>query len=271
MKISILTLFPEMFQGPFEHSIIKHAQEKGAVEIAFVNIRDFGIGTHKMIDDTPYGGGHGMVMRVDVIHEAIENTKQQFLRRCEEQFILSMRHHAMGSTLGVSKGSNLHEDRHALQARDDNKIKQWTILMSASGKPFRQQIAQEYTKLDHLIIICGHYEGIDARILEYIDEEISIGDFVLTGGEIPAMLITDAVTRLLPGVLKEGVTENESFSLTSATNHQTVEYPHYTRPQEYEGRSVPEILLSGNHQKIAAWRGEKAEEKTKKIRPDLLK
>lgn len=236
MKISILTLFPEMFQGPFHESILKHAQQKGLVEIELVNIRDFGIGSHKIVDDTPYGGGIGMVMRVDVIHDAVTHTKQIFVEK------------------------------------NGNEKKQWTILMSASGKPFKQAVAKAYAKdVDHLIIICGHYEGIDARILAYIDEEIAIGDFVLTGGEIPAMLITDAVIRLLPGVLKDGVTENESFSLFSKTDEQTLEYPHYTRPQEYNGESVPDVLLSGNHKKIDEWRNEKALVKTKKVRPDLIK
>lgn len=255
MKISILTLFPEMFQGPFHESIIKHAQQKGFVEIEFVNIRDFGIGSHKIVDDTPYGGGIGMVMRVDVIHAAIEHTKEQFIRHCEEKRQSNPPDHNI-----VTLSSDTH-----------GKTTQKVILMSASGKPFTQTVAKAYAKLDHLIIICGHYEGIDARILEFIDEEIAIGDFVLTGGEIPSMLITDAVTRLIPGVLKEGVTDNESFSLLSDKSQQTLEYPHYTKPQEYNGDTVPEVLLSGNHKKIDEWRSEKALEKTKLNRPDLIK
>jgi tRNA (guanine37-N1)-methyltransferase len=226
MKITILTLFPEMFQGPFDHSIIKRAKEKGLVEIEFINIRDFGLGKHQIIDDTPYGGGIGMVMRVDVVSKAISNVKCQT--------------------------SNV-------------KCKEKVILLTASGKPFKQAIAQEYSHLDHLILICGHYEGVDDRIKHYIDEEISIGDFVLTGGEIPAMLIADAVTRLLPGVITQGAVEDESFS------EQLLEYPHYTKPQTYEEHTVPDILLSGNHPKIDEWRREKALEKTKQVRPDLLK
>ncbi len=227
MTISILTLFPEMFAGPFDYSIINRAKEKGLVKINFINIRDFGIGKHKMVDDTEYGGGIGMLMRVDVVHEAIEHTKK----------------------LNTGK----------------TKI----ILMSASGKTFKQQIAQKYSKLDHLIIICGHYEGVDNRIKNFIDEEISIGDFILTGGEIPAMLIADAITRLIPGVLPDGATEDESFS--EINNETLLEYPHYTKPQTYEQYEVPEILLSGDHKKIAAWRKEKALKKTTEIRPDLLK
>ncbi len=225
MKISILTLFPEMFQGPFEQSIIKRAQEKKIVEIEYINIRDFGIGAHKMVDDTPYGGGIGMVLKVDVLHKAVQYAKQ-------------------------SGGKN-----------------QKVILMSASGKPYKQQLAKHYSGLDHLIIICGHYEGVDERIMKYIDEEISIGDFVLTGGELPAMVIADSVVRLLDGAITKGAVEDESFSKEDGL----LEYPHYTNPRVYDGQEVPEILLNGNHQKIAEWRQEKSLEKTKKIRPDLLK
>lgn len=229
MKISIVTLFPEMFAGPFDHSIIKRAQEKGLVEITYINIRDFGEGKHKMVDDTPYGGGVGMVMKVDVIHRAIQKAKGK-------------------------------------EQREKSKV----VLMSASGKTFTQQTAQDYTTLDHLILICGHYEGIDDRIKYFIDEEISIGDFIMTGGEIPAMAIADAVTRLIPNVLPEGATENESFSLTDDAG-KLLEYPHYTKPQEYEGYAVPEVLLQGNHKKIDHWKREQAKEKTKKVRPELLK
>ncbi len=229
MKITILTLFPEMFSGPFDHSIVKRAKEKGLIDINFINVRDFGIGKHQVIDDTSYGGGVGMVMRVDVLHEAIKSAK------CKVQ---------------------------------SAKCNEKTVLLSASGKTFKQQTAKEYSQLDHLILICGHYEGVDARIEHYIDEEISIGDFVLTGGEIPAMLIIDSVTRLIDGVITEGATEDESFS---EKNGMLLEYPHYTKPQEYEGRKVPEILLSGNHPKITEWKKEEVVKKTRRIRPDLLK
>jgi tRNA (guanine37-N1)-methyltransferase len=231
MKITILTLFPEMFIGPFEQSIIKRAQEKNIVEIEYVNIRDFGIGPHKTVDDTPYGGGVGMVLKVDVLHKAIEHAKKPLV-----------------------------------QLSNNETMKQFVILTSASGKTFKQQTAKKYSKLDHLIIICGHYEGVDERVSNYIDEEISIGDFVLTGGELPAMLITDSVVRLLDGAITKGATEDESFS-----QQNLLEYPHYTNPREYDGQEVPEVLLNGNHQKIAQWRQEKSLEKTKKIRPDLIK
>lgn len=234
MKISILTLFPEMFVGPFEHSIVKRAQEKGLVEIELINLRDFGIGNHKMVDDTPYGGGIGMVLKVDVVHKAIEYAKRH---------------------PGKPK---------AHPGSVETKI----ILTSASGKIYKQATAKSYSHLDHLIIICGHYEGVDDRIRAYIDDEISIGDFVLTGGEIPAMLITDSVTRLLVGVITEGATEDESFS---DQNDNLLEYPHYTKPRSYEGQDVPEVLLSGDHKKIAQWRKTKSLEKTKRVRPDLLR
>jgi tRNA (guanine37-N1)-methyltransferase len=215
-----------MFVGPFDYSIVKRAKEKGLLEIEFVNIRDFGEGPHKMVDDTEYGGGIGMLMKVDVLHRAIEHAKKQMA---------------------------------------NSKI----ILLSASGKQFKQETAKHFSELDHLILICGHYEGVDERIKHYIDEEISIGDYVLTGGEIPAMLITDSITRLIPGVLPQGATEDESFS--EIDNETLLEYPHYTKPQTYENQSVPEVLLSGNHAEIKKWRYGQALEKTNKVRPDLLK
>ena len=223
MKITILTLFPEMFQGPFDVSMIKRAQEKKLVEIRYINIRDFGIGKHKLVDDTPYGGGNGMILKVDVLHKAIEKAK-------------------------------------------DNKLKgneQKIILLGAKGKTFNQRTAEKFSKLKHLIIICGHYEGFDERIKNYIDEEISIGDFILTGGEIPAMLITDSVIRLIKGVLRDGSAALESFS-------PYLEHPQYTKPQEYENLSVPEVLLSGDHKRIDTWRKKESLAITAKLRPDLI-
>jgi len=227
MKITILTLFPEMFTGPLSLSILKHAQEKKLVQLTIRDIREFGMGKHKQVDDTPYGGGIGMVMRVDVLHAALESVRENLL--AEEQKV---------------------------------------ILMSAKGATFTQSKAKSFTTLKHLIIICGHYEGVDERVTAFIDAEISVGDFVVTGGEIPAMLITDCVTRLLPGVLKTGVTDHESFSLGE---ERYLEYPQFTNPRSYRGADVPEILLSGDHKKIATWRLSQAKEKTTRERPDLLK
>jgi len=218
MKISILTLFPQMFHGPFDQSIIKHAQEKDIVEINLVDIRDFGIGNHRTVDDKPYGGGTGMILKVDVLKAAIDNTKDKTLKKDEEKI----------------------------------------ALLSAKGESYSQTLAQGFSKLKHLILICGHYEGVDERILDYIDYEISIGEFVLTGGEIPAMLITDSTIRLMPEVLKSGVVENESFS-----EKNILEYPQYTRPVAFEGKRVPEVLLEGNHKKIEEWKSKNKKLKIK--------
>ncbi len=224
MKISILTLFPEMFEGPFDYSIINQAIDKKKVNIEFINIRNFGIGKHKVVDDKPYGGGHGMILRVDVMEQAISKTKDKEL----------------------------------------NSENQRTILLSPHGKTFNQKKAKELSMLSHLILVCGRYEGVDERAKQFIDEELSIGDFILTGGEIPAMLVTDAVVRLIPGVLKAGVTSNESFS-------PLLEYPQYTKPDNYKNLKVPPILLGGHHGKIKLWRDNQTLISTTKLRPDLLK
>jgi tRNA (guanine37-N1)-methyltransferase len=223
MKISIITLFPEMFKGPFDFSIVKRAIDKKIISIEFINLRNFGIGRRQTVDDTPYGGGMGMILRVDVLEKAIESTKNKNL----------------------------------------NKKQQKVILLSAHGKKFDQKIARSYSKLKNLILVCGHYEGFDERIKNFIDEEISVGDFVLTGGEIPAMLITDAVSRLVKGVIKEDSAVFESFS-------PYLEYPQYTKPQEHKGMKVPAILLSGNHPEIEKWKKKQSLKITSKLRPDLL-
>ena len=239
MKISILTLFSEMFEGPLTLSIVKRAQEKGLVEIEYIDIRDFGTGSHQMVDDTEFGGGIGMLLKVDVVHAAIQHAINNF----------------PSPSMGEGQG-------------EGESVKRHIILMAAAGETYKQATAREYSQLDHLIIICGHYEGIDHRISKYIDAEVSIGDFVLTGGEIPAMLIVDSITRLITGVLPEGATEDESFSTHG--EEQLLEYPHYTKPRSYDGQDVPEVLLSGDHGKIKEWRLEKSRERTKKERPDLL-
>lgn len=231
MRITILTLFPEMFTGPFDESIIKRAREKGLIGINIVNIRDFGLGRHHVVDDRPYGGGIGMVMKVDVIDAALREVKDPHLTQGEQR----------------------------------------VILLDPRGEQFKQPTARRYSKLKHLILLCAHYEGVDERVRALIDETISIGDFVVTGGEIPAMLIADAVTRLVGGVLKDDATLHESFSLEAEGETELLEYPQYTTPNTYNGVSVPTILLSGNHRSIEEWRKEQAIELTKKHRPDLLK
>jgi len=221
MKISIITLFPEIFDKILNTSILKRAQSKKRIEFELINLREFGEGRHQIVDGRPYGGGAGMVLKGDILSKALKSI---------------------------------------------SSTKKHVILTSASGKPYKQKDAQRLSKLKHLIIVCGHYEGVDQRFIEkYVDEEISIGDYVLTGGEIPAMIIADSIVRLLPGVLKkEDATIDESF-----TDPNLLEHPQYTRPEEFEGKKVPDILLSGNHGEIAKWRKEQSLKKTKKIRPDL--
>jgi len=208
MTVSILTLFPDMFTGPFNYSIVKRAKDQEEIAIHIINIRDFSSNKYKSVDDHPYGGGLGMVLRVDVVDRALQHAT------CNMQ--------------------------HATTKK---------ILLDPRGATFTQAKAREFAKLDHLILICGHYEGVDERVRTLADESISIGNYVLTGGELPAMVITDTIVRLLPGVLKKEATQSESFSLSH-----TLEYPQYTRPEEYKGIHVPEILLSGNHQKIEDWK-----------------
>ncbi|OGE64341.1 tRNA (guanosine(37)-N1)-methyltransferase TrmD [Candidatus Daviesbacteria bacterium RIFCSPLOWO2_02_FULL_36_7] len=236
MKISIITLFPEVFEPILNSSILKRAQKKGLVEFELINLRDFGEGKHQIVDGRPYGGGAGMVLKADVLAKAV---KQVYSKQ-----------------LTVNRKRSL--------STENCKLK--TILTSASGNPYKQNKAKELSKLDHITIVCGHYEGVDQRFIDkYVSEEISIGDYVLTGGEIPAMVITDSITRLIPGVLeKPEAIQNESFSTP------LLEHPQYTRPDEFKGEKVPEVLISGNHAQINKWRCQKSLEKTKKIRPDLL-
>ncbi len=219
MKIDILTLFPESFK-PFEESIIARARRAGKLEINVIDIRDFTLDKHKKCDDTPFGGGAGMLMSVQPVFDAVKSV-----------------------------------------LTDKSKV----IFPSPSGKVFDAAKAKSLAQNEHLIFVCGHYEGIDQRLIEIFNmEEISIGDFVLTGGEIPTMAIVDSLCRFVPGVLKEGSLEEESFS------DGLLEYPQYTRPQVFEGLAVPEVLLSGNHGEIAKWRKEMALKKTRNVRPDLL-
>jgi tRNA (guanine37-N1)-methyltransferase len=231
MKISIITLFPDIFTGVFNSSIIKRAQEDKHVEIEFFNLKDFGIGKHKIVDDTPYGGGVGMVLKVDVVDNAIQAARASY---------------------------SSHE-----------KYSEKVVLMDPKGKLYSQSRAESFCNLKHLILICGHYEGYDERIRELVDEEISIGDFVMSGGEIPAMVITESVIRLIPGVLKHD--EAHRFESFSQEKSGLLEHPHYTRPASYKGMDVPEVLTSGNFAKIDEFRSNKAHEITVQRRPDLLK
>ena len=219
MKFDVLTLFPEMF-SPLKQSILGKAEEKGLININLINIRDFSKDKHKKVDDTPYGGGAGMVIRPDVVYDAYTSVKD-----------------------------------------DEAKI----IYLSPQGKTLNQQKVEELSNEKHLILICGHYEGIDQRVLDELEvQEISIGNYVLTGGELPAMVLIDSVSRYIEGVLAKESIEEESFS------NNLLEYPQYTRPEVFMGRKVPEVLLSGHHENIRKWRYEKQLEITKQKRPDIL-
>jgi tRNA (guanine37-N1)-methyltransferase len=222
MRIDIITLFPDMFTSPFSESIIKRAVEGGLVTIAIHNLRDYGIGAHRVVDDRPYGGGWGMVLKPEPLFEAVEDIKG-------------------GDEVPV-------------------------ILLSPQGRLFRQQSAQELARQERLILICGHYEGVDERVREHLaTDELSIGDYVLSGGEIAAMVVVDAVVRLVPGALgcAESVGEDSHVS-------GLLEYPQYARPRTYRGWSVPQVLLSGDHGEVARWRREQSIRRTLAHRPDLL-
>ena len=225
MRIDILSLFPEMFAGPFGCSIIKRARENNILDIGITNIRDFAFNKHNQVDDTAYGGGAGMVMKVEPIYRALNYVKEQ-------------------------------------TQIADRKV----ILMCPTGKVFTQNKAKELATHEQLIFICGHYEGFDHRIVEnLVDEVISIGDYVLTGGELPAMVMVDAISRMIPDVLGSG-----ESAVTDSFYNGLLEYPQYTKPREFEGMKVPDVLLSGDHAKIATWRREQSLLITQANRPDLL-
>ena len=221
MKIDVLTLFPAMFAGPLDESIIKRARESGRLDLTTHNLRDYAHDRHRTVDDRPFGGGPGMLLKPEPLFEAVEDL-----------------------------------------AREQTRV----ILLSPAGRKFSQAIARELAGFDHLLLVSGHYEGFDERVREQLaDDELSIGDYVLTNGALPAMVIVDAVTRLLPGVLGDDESaQEESF------NHGLLEYPQYTRPAEFRGLKVPDVLLSGNHAEIARWRAEQARLRTQERRPDLL-
>ena len=220
MKIDILTLFPNMFQGVFEESIIKRAIEENKVEINIINFRDYSKDPHNKVDDTPYGGGAGMVLTPQPIFDCINSIK-----------------------------------------KDNSKV----IMLTPDGIPYKQKMAYDLSKEKHLILLCGHYEGFDERIRSICDLEISIGDYVLTGGEIPAMVLVDSITRLIPDVIKEESHIDDSFNENSL-----LDYPTYTKPRVYNGMEVPEVLISGDHKKIEEYRLNESIKKTRERRPDLL-
>jgi tRNA (guanine37-N1)-methyltransferase len=263
MRFDIISIFPEFFDGPLDYGIVRRAREAKLVGIHVQDLREFTRDRHHTVDDRPFGGGEGMVLKPEPLFEAVEAV--------------------VGRSVGNAESQETSRDKTAI------------VLLSASGKLFRQETARRFAQLDRIILICGRYEGVDERVAEHLaTEEISVGDYVLTGGELPAALVVDAVTRLLPGALgNEKSALHESFSdsgeqdeaggprrkiaiaptqilETLTYSHGLLDYPHYTRPPEYRGWAVPEVLLSGNHEEIRKWRHKKALERTLRNRPDLL-
>ena len=235
MQIDIISLFPKIFTGPLTESLLKRAQEKNIINIKIHNLRDYAQNKYRTVDDAPYGGGPGMIMKVDVFHRALQKV--------------------------IESRSNTIKD------------KPYIILMTPQGKILSQNLAKKISRYNWLIIICGHFEGYDERIRSYVDAEISIGDYILTGGELPAMVLTDTVVRLIPGVVGKKLSlKEESLRLQTGglKIKKLLEYPQYTRPEKYLNKKVPKILISGNHQAIANWRQEQALKRTQKRRPDLL-
>jgi tRNA (guanine37-N1)-methyltransferase len=258
MRFNLITIFPEFFAGPLDHGILRRARETGLVEVHVQDLREFTKDRHRTVDDRPFGGGEGMVLKPEPLFEAVESL--------------------LGRGVGDATKRTAPNPKTAI------------ILMSAAGKLFNQETARRYARLDRIIFICGRYEGVDERVAEHLaTEEISIGNFVLSGGELPAMLVIDAVTRLIPGALgNEASSQNESFSGAAhaeaqtdhpmgrashqlpVTSHALLDFPHYTRPAEYRGWAVPEVLIGGNHAEVAKWRRAVALEKIRRNRPDLL-
>jgi len=257
MRFDLITIFPEFFVGPLDHGILRRARETGLVEVHVQDLRVFTKDRHRTVDDRPFGGGEGMVLKPEPLFEAVETL--------------------LGFGVGDASKPGAADPKTAI------------VLMSAAGKLFRQETARRYAQLKRIIFVCGRYEGVDERVAEHLaTEEISIGDFVLSGGELPAMMVVDAVTRLLPGALgNEASAQNESFSAAQSesqmlqrlgsashqlpvTSHALLDFPHYTRPAEYRGWGVPDVLIGGNHAEVANWRRAAALEKTLRNRPDLL-
>jgi tRNA (guanine37-N1)-methyltransferase len=247
MRFDLITIFPEFFAGPLDHGIVRRAREAGIAHIQIQDLRECTKDRHRTVDDRPFGGGEGMVLKPEPLFEAVEKL--------------------LDCSVGNSEAKAPAPEGTAI------------VLMSAAGRVFTQETARRFVKLDRLILICGRYEGVDERVAEHLaTDEISIGDFVLSGGELPAAIIVDAVTRLLPGAVgNQASTQNESFheyvgagSPPPADRGVLLDFPHYTRPAEYRGWKVPEVLIGGNHAEVAKWRRQKALEKTRRNRPDLL-
>jgi len=264
MTIDILTIFPEMFDSFLNTSIIGRAREKGLVSIEATDIRPFSASKHKNTDDYPFGGGAGMLMTAQPIADAIKFLCEKRGVYCSDNTEQSQDgDQASGcQSAGIEYGTEQKE-----ASNDGSENRALRIYMSPRGVPLTQKLAQQLAQEDHLILLCGHYEGVDQRVLDkYIDMEISIGDYVLTGGEMAAMVVTDCVSRLLPGVLGS----DESWQDESFSDSGLLEYPQYTRPRVFEGMEVPQVLLDGNHAKISEWRRMQAIQATIERRPELL-
>lgn len=232
MRIDVVTLFPRIFEVIFEESILRQAKEKGLVELHVWNLRDFATDRHRTVDDYPYGGGPGMILKPEPFFRAIERIQEE--TPCD--------------------------------SKEEEKCSFKVIFMSPQGVQYNQAMAETLSKEPHLVFLCGHYRGVDERVIEaLVDEEISIGDYILTGGELPAAVVIDSIVRLLPGVLGNFDSAEKDSFMSGLLDH-----PHYTRPEIFRGRRVPEVLLSGHHAKIQEWREKQALERTKKRRPDLL-
>jgi len=255
MRFDIVTIFPEFFAGPLDHGIVRRAKEAGIASIHVQDLREFTKDRHRTVDDRPFGGGEGMVLKPEPLFDAVEAL--------------------LGHRVGDAKQKTPPGPKTAI------------VLLSAAGKRFRQEAARRYSELDRMILLCGRYEGVDERVAEHLaTEEVSIGDFVLSGGELAAALVIDAVTRLLPGALgNEASSQNESFAgrrpdgagllrteraAGESDMHVLLDFPHYTRPADFRGWAVPEVLISGHHAQVAKWREEQARAKTRRNRPDLL-
>jgi tRNA (guanine37-N1)-methyltransferase len=254
MRFDLITIFPEFFSGPLGHGIVRRALEAGLIEVHVEDLREFTKDRHRTVDDRPFGGGEGMVLKPEPLFEAVESL--------------------LGHSVGSAAAKQQPDARTAI------------LLLSAAGKRFTQDTARRYAEFDRILFVCGRYEGVDERVAEHLaTEEISIGDFVLSGGELPAALVLDAVTRLLPGALgNEASSQNESFSLLERAEHSEsaaihkalsagrslLDYPHYTRPADFRGWKVPDVLIGGNHAEVAKWRHRMALEKTLRNRPDLF-
>ena len=254
MTISVLTIMPDLFGSFLQAPVIARAIRNGVLEVEIIDIREYAPGSFRHIDDSPFGGGAGMVMRCQPVLDALRACKNKNRTNCSEK--------QTGSDRRPESKDADHKDTDHKDAQLSGRVH--SLILSPAGTPYTQKKAHEFSNTEHLILICGHYEGMDARIYPHADEQISIGDYVLTGGELAAQVIIDSVARLLPGSLRDESTQEESFE------NGLLEYPQYTQPAVYEGEAVPDVLRSGDHEKIRKWRLQQSLLLTRKMRPDLF-